>query len=139
MAQWLCHHWLMGCKVLGLHLGTGSNLPPSFLPSFLPSILPSFLPSILPSFLPYFFTGYWVHISVLALTSLPPSFLPSFPSFLPSILPPFLSSLFFHWVLGSHLSTIFNPERVFKGPIGRRKATTPSSLSLTSKRVTTNY
>ena len=32
-----------------------------------------------------------------------------------------------------------NPERVFKDPIGRCMATTPSSFSLTSNRVTTNY
>ena len=32
-----------------------------------------------------------------------------------------------------------NPEQVFKSPVGRCKATTPSSLSLTSNRVTTNY
>ena len=32
-----------------------------------------------------------------------------------------------------------NQELAFKGPLSRRKATTPSSLSLTSKRVTTNY
>ena len=32
-----------------------------------------------------------------------------------------------------------NPERVFKGPMGRCMATTLSSLSLTSNRVTTNY
>ena len=31
------------------------------------------------------------------------------------------------------------PKRGFKGPIGRCKETTPSSLSLTSNRVTTNY
>ena len=43
--------------------------------------------------------------------------------------------------LGSYLSTGSNPERVFKfnGPMGRCMATTPSSLSLTSNRVTTNY
>ena len=38
-------------------------------------------------------------------------------------------------VLGLHLVTGSNPEQVFKGPIGRCKATTPSSLSLT---LTTN-
>ena len=32
-----------------------------------------------------------------------------------------------------------NPELVFKGPMGRCKVTIPSSLSLTSNRVTTNY
>ena len=32
-----------------------------------------------------------------------------------------------------------NPERVFKTPVGRCMATAPSSLSLTSNRVTTNY
>ena len=42
-------------------------------------------------------------------------------------------------ILGSHLGTGFKSERVFKGPMGRCKATTPSSLSLTSNRVTTNY
>ena len=42
-------------------------------------------------------------------------------------------------VLGSHLGTGSNPERVFKDPIGRCVATTPSSLSLTSNMVTTNY
>ena len=31
------------------------------------------------------------------------------------------------------------PIADFKGPMGRCKATTPSSLSLTSKRVTSNY
>ena len=31
------------------------------------------------------------------------------------------------------------PRDVFKGPVGRCKATTPSSLSLTSNTVTTNY
>ena len=39
----------------------------------------------------------------------------------------------------SHLGTGSNPERVFKGPFGRCKATTPSSFSLTSDRVNTNY
>ena len=38
-------------------------------------------------------------------------------------------------VLGSHLSTGSKPEQVFKGPVGRCKATTPSSLSITSNRV----
>ena len=47
-------------------------------------------------------------------------------------------------VLGSHLSTGSNLKRFFfKGPMGRCKgrckATTPSSFSLTSNRVTTNY
>ena len=42
-------------------------------------------------------------------------------------------------VLGSHLDTVSNPEQVFKGPVGRCKAITPSSFSLTSNRVTTNY
>ena len=41
--------------------------------------------------------------------------------------------------MGSHLGTGSNPERVFKGSMGRCKVTTPSSLSLTSNRVTTNY
>ena len=41
--------------------------------------------------------------------------------------------------LGSHLGTGSNPERAFKGPMGRCKATTPSSFSLTSNRVITNY
>ena len=36
------------------------------------------------------------------------------------------------WVLGSHIGTGSNPEQVFKGPMGRCKATTPSSLSLTT-------
>ena len=40
---------------------------------------------------------------------------------------------------GSHLGTGSNPDRVFKGPMGRCMATTPSSLSLTSNRVTTIY
>ena len=31
------------------------------------------------------------------------------------------------------------PRGIFKGPMGRGKATTPSSLPLTSNRVTTNY
>ena len=48
-----------------------------------------------------------------------------------------------HWlmswyVLGSHLSTASYPEWVFKGSMGRCKATTPSSFSLTSYRVTAN-
>ena len=38
-----------------------------------------------------------------------------------------------------HLSTGSNPERVFKVPMDRCKATTPSSLSPTSNRVNTNY
>ena len=42
-------------------------------------------------------------------------------------------------VMGSHLGTISNLERVFKGPMGRCKITTHSSLSLTSNRVTINY
>ena len=44
-------------------------------------------------------------------------------------------------VLGSHLITGFNLERVFKGPMAldRCMATTPSSFSLTSNRVNTNY
>ena len=33
-------------------------------------------------------------------------------------------------VLGSHLGTRSNPERVFRGPVDRYKATTASSLSL---------
>ena len=41
------------------------------------------------------------------------------------------------YVLGSHLGTGSNPEWVFKSPVCRRKATAPSSLSLTSNRVTT--
>ena len=40
---------------------------------------------------------------------------------------------------GSYLGTGSNPERVFKGPVGRCMATTPSSFSLTSNRVTTKY
>ena len=40
---------------------------------------------------------------------------------------------------GSHLGTGSNPVRVFKGPMGRCKATTHSSLTLTSNRVTINY
>ena len=40
---------------------------------------------------------------------------------------------------GSYLGTGCNPERDFKGPMGRCKATTPSSFSLTSNRVTTNF
>ena len=44
-----------------------------------------------------------------------------------------------HWLMGSHLGTGSNPEWVFKDPMGRCKASTPSSLSLTSNRVTTNY
>ena len=43
------------------------------------------------------------------------------------------------FVLGSYLGTGSNPERVFKGTMGRCKANTPSSLSLTSNMVTTNY
>ena len=41
--------------------------------------------------------------------------------------------------MGSHLGTGSNPEWAIKGPMGRCKATTPSSLSLTSNRVTTNW
>ena len=40
---------------------------------------------------------------------------------------------------GSYLGTGCNPERVFKSPMGRCKATTHPSLSLTSNRFTTNY
>ena len=40
-------------------------------------------------------------------------------------------------VLGSHLGTGSNPELVFKGSMGR--CTTPSSFSVTSNKVTTNY
>ena len=43
------------------------------------------------------------------------------------------------WVLGSHLGTGSNTKHICKGPMGRCKATTPSSFSLTSNRVTTNY
>ena len=43
-------------------------------------------------------------------------------------------------VLYSHLGTGSNLDWVFKGPVGRCKATLhPSSLSLASNRVTTNY
>ena len=42
-------------------------------------------------------------------------------------------------LVGSHLGTGSNLNWVFKGPMGRCKATTPSSLSLPSKWVTTNY
>ena len=37
------------------------------------------------------------------------------------------------------IGTGSNPEQVFKAPMGRCKTTTPSSLSLNSNRVTTNY
>ena len=40
---------------------------------------------------------------------------------------------------GSYLGTGSNPKQIFKGPMGRCKATTPTSFSLTSNRVTTNY
>ena len=40
--------------------------------------------------------------------------------------------------MDSHLSTGFNLERVYKGSMGS-KDTTPSSFSLASNRVTTNY
>ena len=43
------------------------------------------------------------------------------------------------YVLGSYLGTDSNSECVLKAQMGRCKATTPSSLSLTSNRVTTNY
>ena len=36
-------------------------------------------------------------------------------------------------MLSLHLGTGSNQERFIKGPMGRRKTTTPSSLSLTSK------
>ena len=39
-------------------------------------------------------------------------------------------------VLGSHLGTGFNSEQGFKEPIARRQATTPSSLSLTTNKLT---
>ena len=39
---------------------------------------------------------------------------------------------------GFAFGTDFNPEWGFKGSLGRCKATTSSSLSLTSSRVTTN-
>ena len=42
-------------------------------------------------------------------------------------------------VLGSNLGTGSKPEWVFKGPLGRSKATISSSFSLTSNRVNTNY
>ena len=42
-------------------------------------------------------------------------------------------------LVGSGFISGSNPEQVFKGPMGRCKATTPSSLSLTSNRFTTNY
>ena len=41
--------------------------------------------------------------------------------------------------LGSHICTGTNPERGFKGPVGRCKATTHYFLSLASNRVSTNY
>ena len=42
-------------------------------------------------------------------------------------------------LVGTGFASRSNPERVFKDPMGRCKATTPSSLSLTSNRFTTNY
>ena len=38
--------------------------------------------------------------------------------------------------MGSHLGTSFNPEQVSKDQMGRCKATTPSSLSLTTNQLT---
>ena len=47
----------------------------------------------------------------------------------PAPMAQWLCHLLMGWlVLGSHLGTGSNPERDFKGPVGRCKATTPSCL-----------
>ena len=56
---------------------------------------------------------------------------------IPSLMAQWLRHRSADWyVLGSHLDTGSNPERVFKEPVSRCKATTPSTLLLTINKKT---
>ena len=66
-------------------------------------------------------------------------FLPLLTVITPALIAQWLCHCLMGWlVLGSHLGICSNPEQVFKDLKGRCMATTPSSFSLTSNRVTTN-